>query len=99
MGVNRNAYRILVGKPERKSPLGSPRRRWGDNIKMDVREREWGFVWTGLIWSRIVTSGGRALVNEAMNLRVPQYIGNFLSSCITGGSSRMAHLHGDILVG
>jgi hypothetical protein len=41
MGEKRNAYRILVGKPERKRPLGRPRRRWVDNIKMDLREMEW----------------------------------------------------------
>jgi hypothetical protein len=46
-----NAYRILVGKPEGKRPLGRPRRRWMDNIKMDLRE-------IGLIWLRIGTSGG-----------------------------------------
>jgi hypothetical protein len=40
-GEKRNAYRILVGKPEGKSPLARPRRRWEDNIKMDVREIEW----------------------------------------------------------
>jgi hypothetical protein len=38
---NRNAYRILVGKPEGKRPLGRPRRRWVDNIKMDLRKIEW----------------------------------------------------------
>jgi hypothetical protein len=42
-----NAYRILVGKPEGKRPLGSPRRRWGDNIEIDLGEI--GRVWTGLI--------------------------------------------------
>jgi hypothetical protein len=41
MGEKRNAYRILVGKPERKRPLGRPRRRWMDNIKMDLREVGW----------------------------------------------------------
>jgi hypothetical protein len=41
-GDNRNAYRILVGKPEGKIPLGRPRRRWEDNIRMDFREIEWG---------------------------------------------------------
>jgi hypothetical protein len=53
-GEKRNAYRILVGKPEGKRPLGRPRRRWVDNIKMDLR----GMGWSGLIWLRIVTSGG-----------------------------------------
>jgi hypothetical protein len=42
MGEKRNAYRILVGKPERKRPLGRPRSRWKDNIKMDLRERMGG---------------------------------------------------------
>jgi hypothetical protein len=41
-GAKRNAYRILVTKPEGKRPLGRPRRRWVDNIKMDLREIEWG---------------------------------------------------------
>jgi hypothetical protein len=55
MGETRNAYRILLGKPERKRPLGRrPRRRWVDNIKIDLRE----MGWTGLIWLRIGTSGG-----------------------------------------
>jgi hypothetical protein len=51
MGSKRNAYRILVGKPEGKRSLGRSRRRWVDNIKMD------GVVWTELIWIRIGTSG------------------------------------------
>jgi hypothetical protein len=58
MGVKRSAYRILVGKREGKRPLGRPRHRWEDNIKMDLRERENGVVWTGLMWLRIGTSGG-----------------------------------------
>jgi hypothetical protein len=53
-----NAYTIFVGKPERKIPLGRPRRRWVDNNKMDQREREEGVVWTGMIWRRAGTSGG-----------------------------------------
>jgi hypothetical protein len=44
----------LIGKPEGKRPLGRPRRRWEDNIKMDLREIGWG----GLFWLRIGTSGG-----------------------------------------
>jgi hypothetical protein len=56
MGEMRNAYRILVGKPEGKRPLERPRHRWVDNIKMDLR---WdGMVWTGSNWLRIGTSGG-----------------------------------------
>jgi hypothetical protein len=57
MGEKRNAYRILVGKPEVKRPLGRPRRRWVDNIKMNLRKIGL-VVWTGLIWFRIGTSGG-----------------------------------------
>jgi hypothetical protein len=54
MGENRNAYRILVGMQEEKRPLGRPRRRWVDNIKMDLD----GIEWIGRIWLRIGTSGG-----------------------------------------
>jgi hypothetical protein len=59
MGAKRNAYRIWVGKPEGKRPLGRLRRtsRWVDNIKL-ILERYNGVVWTGLIWLRIGTSGG-----------------------------------------
>jgi hypothetical protein len=59
MGEKRNACRILVGMPEGKRPLGRPRRRWEDNIKLDLRGIGWdGMVWIGLIWLRIGTSGG-----------------------------------------
>jgi hypothetical protein len=54
-GAKRNAYRILVGKPEGKKPLGRPRCRWVDNIKIDLREIN-GMVWIGFIWLRIGTS-------------------------------------------
>jgi hypothetical protein len=57
MGESRGAYRALVGKPEGKRPLGRPRRRWEDNIKMDLLEVRWG-SWTGWIWLRIGTAGG-----------------------------------------
>jgi hypothetical protein len=50
MGENKNTYRILVGKPEGKRPLGRPRRKWVDNIKMDLRKTGWNaIVWTGSI--------------------------------------------------
>jgi hypothetical protein len=52
----KDAYRILVGKPEGKRPLGRPRHRWVDNIKMNLRGIRWGGM-TGLIWLRIGTSG------------------------------------------
>jgi hypothetical protein len=65
----KNAYRILVGKPEGKRPLGRPRRRWVDNIKIDLRGREWvGRDWIELAQDR---DQWRALVNTVMNLRVP----------------------------
>jgi hypothetical protein len=68
MGETRNAYRILVGKPEEKSPLGRQRRRWVDNIKMDLRETGWdGMNWIELAQDR---DQWRALVNTVMNLRV-----------------------------
>jgi hypothetical protein len=57
MGEGRGAYRILVGRLEGRRPLGRPRRRWEDNIKMYLQEVGWG-AWTGLIWLRIGTGGG-----------------------------------------
>jgi hypothetical protein len=58
-GDKRNAYGLLVGKPEGKRPLGRRRRRWADNIKMDFREIGWDvMIWIGLFWLRIGTSGG-----------------------------------------
>jgi hypothetical protein len=59
MGETRNAYRILVGNPEGKRPLGRLRHRWVDNIKIDLRELGLdGVVWNGSIWFGIGTSGG-----------------------------------------
>jgi hypothetical protein len=69
MEEKRNAYRLLVGKPEGKWPLGKPRRRWVENITMDLVEMGWGDVdWIGLAQDR---DRWRALVNSALNLRVP----------------------------
>jgi hypothetical protein len=69
MGEKRNVYRLLVGKPEGKGPLGRPRRRWIDNIKMDLLEIGLNVVdWIGLAQDRY---RWRALVNGVMNLRVP----------------------------
>jgi hypothetical protein len=68
MGEKRNAHRILVGNPERKRPLGRPRRRWVDNIKVDLTELGWdGTDWIDLAQHRDLW---RALVNTVMNLRV-----------------------------
>ena len=58
IGKRRDVYRILVGKPEGKRPLGRPRSRWDDNIKMDLQKIVCG-VWTGSIWLRIGTGGGQ----------------------------------------
>jgi hypothetical protein len=55
-GKRRGVYRVLMGKPEGKRPLGRPRRRWENNIKMDLQEVGCG-VWTGLSWLRIRTGG------------------------------------------
>jgi hypothetical protein len=69
MGEKRNAYRILVGNPEGKRPLGRPRRRWVDNIKMGLREIGWdGGDWIDLTQDR---DQWRTLVKAVMNLRVP----------------------------
>ena len=69
MGEERGAYRVLVGKLEGKRPLGRPRRRWVDNIRMDLQEVGcWYVDWIGLVqdWDR-----WRTLVSAVMNLRVP----------------------------
>jgi hypothetical protein len=64
-----NACRILVGKSVRKIPLGRPRRRWEDDIKMDLREIGWG----GMDWIDVIQDRDqcRAIVNTVMNPRVP----------------------------
>jgi hypothetical protein len=64
MGEKRNVYRLVVEMPEGKRPLGRPRQRWVDNIRMDLGEVGWSSVdWIGLKW--------RALVNSVMELWVP----------------------------
>jgi hypothetical protein len=69
MGEKRNVYRLLVGKPEGKRPPGRPRRRWMDNVKMDLLEIGLNVVdWIGLAQDRY---RWRALVNSVMNLRIP----------------------------
>jgi len=74
LGERRGVCRVLVGKPEGKRPLGRPRRRWEDNIKMDLQEMECGGTnWINLAQDR---DKWRALVNAVMNL----HAGNFLTS-------------------
>ena len=69
MGEERGVYRVLVGKPEGKRPLGRPRRRWVDNIRMDLQEVGYGQVdWIGLAQDR---DRWQVLVSAVMNLRVP----------------------------
>jgi hypothetical protein len=86
----RNAYRIFVGKPERKGPLGRPRCRWVENIKIDLREKGWdGMDWIDLAQDR---DQWRALVNMVMNFQVPSNAGKFLSTCTIGNFSRRAQL-------
>jgi hypothetical protein len=69
MGVGRGVYRVLVGSPEGKRPLGRPRRRWEDNVKIDLREIGInGTNWIRLAQDRVQW---RAFVNTIMNLQVP----------------------------
>ena len=82
MGEGRGVHRVLVEKTEGKRSMGRPRRRWKDNIKMDLQEVGGGFV----DWMELAQDRGRwlALVSTVMNLRVPKNAGNFLTSCRTG---------------
>jgi hypothetical protein len=81
-----------VGNPEGKRPLGRPRHRWMDTIKMDLREIGCGSTdWIDLAQDR---DQWRALMNIVMNLWVQQNFGIFLSSCTNGGFSRRVYLHG-----
>ena len=85
-GGGEAAYRVVVGKPVGKRLQGRPRRRWVDNIRMDLQEVGCGYVdWIGLAQDR---DGWRKLVNAVMNLRVPYNAGNFLTSCKPASFSR-----------
>jgi len=69
MGEDRRVYKFLVGKPEVRRPVGRPRRRWVDNIKMDLQEVGCGYMdWIGLAQDR---DSWRTLVSAVMNLRIP----------------------------
>jgi hypothetical protein len=83
--------RIVVGKPEGKSSLGNPRRKWMDNIKMDLREIGSG----GMDWIDLDQDGDQwgVLVNMVMKLRVPRNAGKFSNSCRTGCFSGRAQFH------
>jgi hypothetical protein len=75
MGEKRNVYMLLVEMSEGKRPLGRPKRRWVDNIEMDLGETGWGGVdWIGLVKDR---DKWRALVNAVMNFRVYKMLGNY----------------------
>ena len=91
-GWGEGVYRVLVGIPEGKRPLGRPRRRWVDNIRMDLQEVGYGYMdWIGLAQDR---DRWRTLVSAVMNLRVPWNTGNFLTSCKPVSCSRRTLLHG-----
>ena len=92
MGEGRSVCRVLVGKPEGKRPLGRTRRRWQDNIIMDLQEVCCG----GMDWIDLAQNkdSWRALVNAVMNLLVPKNAGNFLTSCKPVSFSRRSLLHG-----
>jgi hypothetical protein len=77
-GERKDVYRVLVRKPEGKRPLGRPRRRWEDNIKMDLQEM--GCRDMDLIELAQDRDRWRALVKAVINLRVPYNAGNFLTS-------------------
>jgi hypothetical protein len=91
MGEKRSSYRLLVGKPEGKRPLGGPRHRWLDN-RMHLVEVGWGDVeWIGLAQDR---NRWRALVNSVLNLRVPYNAGKLSSVQTTIDLLSSADLHG-----
>jgi hypothetical protein len=92
MGEERRVYRVLVGKPEWKRPLGRPRHRWVNNIRMDLQEVGCGHMdWIGLTQDR---DRWRMLVSVVMNLRVPWNAGNLLTSCKPVSFSRRTLHHG-----
>jgi hypothetical protein len=96
MGVKRNVYRLLVAKPQGRRPLGRPRRRWLDNIRMDLVEVGWGDVhWIGLAQER---DRWRALMNSVLNLPVPQIAGKLLSVQTTRDLSSSAQQLGGLLM-
>jgi hypothetical protein len=84
-------YRLLVGKPEGKRPLGSPKRRWVDNIRMDLGEVGWGYVdWIGLAQDR---NRWTAVVNSVLNLRIPRNAGKLSNGLTSSGLSSSVQFH------
>jgi hypothetical protein len=81
-----------VGRPKGNRPLGGTRRRWEDNLKMDLQEVGCG----GMVWNEMAQDRDRwrALVSTVMNIWVPQNAWNFLTSCKPVSFSRMTLLHG-----
>ena len=91
MGEERVVYRVLLGKPEGRRPLGRPRRRWVDNIRMDLQKMGCGYMdWIGLAQDR---DGWRRLVSAVTNVRVRWNAGNFLTSCKPVSFSRRTLHH------
>ena len=91
-GWGEGVYRVLVGKPDERRPLGRPRCRWVDNIRMDLLEVGCGYMdWIGLAQDR---DRWRTLVSAVMNLRVLWNAGNFLTSCKPVRFSRRILHHG-----
>ena len=91
-GWGEGVYRVFVGKPEGRRPLGRPRRRWVDNIRMDLQEVGCGYIdWIRLAQDR---ERWRTLVSAVMNLRVPWNAGNFLTDCKPVSFSRRTLHHG-----
>jgi hypothetical protein len=90
-GDERNTYRILLGRPEGKRPVGRPKPKWVNNIKMELGETgQDAMDWIDLAQDR---SQWRALVNTVMYLLVPQNAGKFWSGCTLSGFSRKAQLY------
>jgi hypothetical protein len=86
MGVERGVYRVVVGKPEGKRPLGKPRCRWVDIIRMDLQDLGCGYMdWIELAQDR---DRWRTVVSAVMNLRVSLNAGNFWTSCKPVSCSR-----------
>ena len=91
-GWGERVYKVMVGKPEGRRPLGRPRRRWVDNIRMDLQDVVCGYMdWIALAQDR---DRWWMLVSAVMNLRVPWNAGNFLTSCKPVSFSRRTLHHG-----